>query len=52
MVYLPCDVEDLSNGVEDGEDSGVMFDDEDDWGDDGEQPAQTEADNPSDESRL
>lgn len=52
MIFLPCDVEDLSDGVENGEGSGVVFDDEDDGGDDGEQPAQSEADNPSDESRL
>ena len=49
---LPCDVEYLSEGVKDGENGGVMLDDEDNGRQERQYPADGEANNPPDDPCL
>jgi hypothetical protein len=49
---VPSDVEHLPEGVEDGEDSGVVLDEEDDRAEDRDDPADGEADHPAEDARL
>lgn len=49
---VPEDVEDLSDGVEGSEEDGVVVDDEDHCGEEGQQPSHSETDDPSDDACL
>lgn len=50
--WVPSDVEDLSDWVKNGKGCCVMLNDEDNWRQNGEEPAEGEADDPADQSSF